>query len=45
MTALQKPVGCVRWIVAGDMIRRRREHNGATLSKVVKAATAPFQYA
>ena len=46
MTALTKPNGGVRGIVAGDVIRRLTARTIAQqLGKVVEAATAPFQYA
>ena len=46
MTALTKPNGGVRGIVAGDVIRRLTARTIAQqLDKVVEAATAPFQYA
>ena len=46
LTALQKPNGGVRGIVVGDILRRLVGRTMAQqLSDVVKAATAPFQYA
>ena len=46
MTALTKPNGGVRGIVAGDVIRRLTARTIAQqLGKVVEAATAPFQCA
>ena len=46
LTAQRKPSGGVRGIVAGDMMRRLVGHTMAQqLSDVVKAATAPLQYA
>ena len=44
MTALQKPNGFVRGIVAGDIIRRLVARTvSQQLSPVVERATAPFQ--
>ena len=46
MTALRKPDGGVRGIVAGDVVRRRIARTMAQqLGKTVEAATAPYQYA
>ena len=46
LTALQKPGGGVRGIVAGDVIRRLVARTVAQqLGKAVEQATAPFQYA
>ena len=46
MTALQKPNGGVRGIVAGDIIRRLVARTiSQQLSLVVERATAPFQHA
>ena len=46
LTALQKPGGGVRGIVAGDVIRRLVARTVAQqLGKAVAHATAPFQYA
>ena len=46
ITALQKPNGAVRGIIAGDMIRRLVARTvSQQLSKVVERATSPFQYA
>ena len=46
MTALQKPTGGVRGIVAGEIIRRLVARTiSQQLSPVVESATAPFQYA
>ena len=46
MTALQKPTGGVRRIVAGDIIRRLVSRTMAQqVRKKVEKATAPFQYA
>ena len=46
MTALQKPGGGVRGIVAGDVVRRLVARTiSQQLAKVVEGATAPFQYA
>ena len=44
LTALQKPGGGVRGIVAGDVIRRLVARTIAQLGKVVES-TAPFQHA
>ena len=46
ITALQKPNGGVRGIIAGDMIRRLVARTmSQQLSKAVERATSPFQYA
>ena len=46
LTALQKPSGGVRGIVAGDIMRRLVARTMShQLSKAVESATAPFQYA
>ena len=46
MTALSKPDGGVRGIVAGDVVRRLVARTMAQqLGKAVEAATAPHQYA
>ena len=46
LTALSKPDGGVRGIVAGDVIRRLVARTMAQqLQKAVEVATAPFQYA
>ena len=46
LTALSKPDGGVRGIVAGDVVRRLVARTMAQqLSKAVERATAPFQYA
>ena len=46
MIALQKPLGGVRGIVVGDVVRRLVARTMAQqLSKAVEAATAPHQYA
>ena len=46
MTALQKPTGGVRGIVAGDIIQRLVSRTVAQqIRKKVERATAPFQYA
>ena len=46
MTALRKPDGGVRGIVAGDVVRRLIARTMAQqLGKTVEAATAPYQYA
>ena len=46
MTALQKPGGGVRGIVAGDVVRRLVARTiSQQLSSAVESATAPFQYA
>ena len=46
ITALQKPNGGVRGIVAGDMIRRLVARTiSQQLSEAVERATSPFQYA
>ena len=46
LTALRKPTGGVRGIVAGDILRRLVSRTIAQqLSDVVKNATSPFQYA
>ena len=46
MTALQKPRGGVRGIVAGDIVRRLVSRAMAKqLGEVFEQATAPFQYA
>ena len=46
MTALQKPNGGVRGIVAGDILRRLVARTVAQqMGKVVEAATRPHQYA
>ena len=46
LTALQKPGGGVRGIVAGDVIRRLVARTVAQqLGKAVEHATAPFQHA
>ena len=45
-TALQKPNGCVRGIVVGDIIRRLVARTIAQqFSATIERATAPFQYA
>ena len=46
MTALRKPDGGVRGIVAGDVIRRLVSRTIAQqMLKAVESATAPYQYA
>ena len=46
MTALQKPAGGVRGIVAGDIVRRLVARTiSQQISSAVESATAPFQYA
>ena len=46
MTALRKDDGCVRGIVAGDVVRRLLSRTMARqLGEAVKVATAPFQHA
>ena len=46
MTALLKPNGSVRGIVAGDIVRRLVARTIAQhMSDVAEAATAPYQYA
>ena len=46
LTALRKPTGGVRGIVAGDIIRRITSRTIAQqLGEAVKTATSPFQYA
>ena len=46
LTALQKPNGGVRGIVAGDIVRRLVARTmSQQLMEAVQAATAPFQYA
>ena len=46
MTALTKPDGGVRGIVAGDVVRRLVSRTMAQqMGKVVESATSPFQYA
>ena len=46
MTALQKPGGGVKGIVAGDVVRRLVARTIAQqVGKAVEGATAPFQYA
>ena len=46
MTALQKPGGGVRGIVAGDIVRRLVARTiSQQIGSVVESATAPFQYA
>ena len=46
MTALTKPDGGVRSIVAGDVVRRLVSRTMAQqMGKVVESATSPFQYA
>ena len=45
LTALQKPSGGVRGLVAGDIMRRLVARTMShQLSKAVESATAPFQY-
>ena len=45
LTALRKPTGGVRGIVAGDVIRRLTSRTIAQqLGESVKTATSPFQY-
>ena len=46
LTALQKPNGGVRGIVAGNIVRRLVAHTmSQQMMEKVQAATAPFQYA
>ena len=45
LTALQKPTGGVRGIVAGDILRRLVSRTVAHQIQQVERATAPFQYA